>query len=148
LCKGCRGGVRNAPPHCVLLCPVLVSSRDHVGELSSDARLVVQSQRTTGGWIARQLARHPRPTSFRRLPGMGIERKYLLYFLRLFYSTGTDIGRNEIEMGPDLQNILRQSYNCLTTMPKLRSTYYGRLIYKIYYEGREAFLRYDLLAKL
>jgi len=47
--QGVSGGVRNAPPHCVLLCPVLVSSRDHVGELSSDARLVVQSQRTTGG---------------------------------------------------------------------------------------------------
>ena len=29
--------------------------------------------------------------------------------------------------GPDLQNILRQSYNYLTTMPKLRSTYDGRL---------------------
>ena len=69
-------------------------------------------------------------------------------FLRLFYSTGTDIGRNEIELGPDLQNILRQSYDCLTTMPKLRSTYYGRLIYKTSYEGRKAFLRYDSLAKL
>jgi len=33
-------------------------------------------------------------------------------------------------------------------MPKLRSTYDGRLIYKTSYEGREAFLRYDSLAKL
>jgi len=32
--------------------------------------------------------------------------------------------------GPDLQNILRQSYDYLTIMPKLRSTYDGRLIYK------------------
>jgi len=33
-------------------------------------------------------------------------------------------------LGPDLQNILRQSYDYLTIMPKLRSTYDGRLIYK------------------
>ena len=50
--------------------------------------------------------------------------------------------------GPDLQNILRQSYDYLTIMPKLRSTYDGRLIYKTSYEGRKAFLRYDSLAKL
>jgi len=31
---------------------------------------------------------------------------------------------------PDLQNILRQSYDYLTIMPKLRSTYDGRRIYK------------------
>ena len=30
--------------------------------------------------------------------------------------------------GPDLQNILRQSYDYLTIMPKLRSTYNGRII--------------------
>ena len=34
------------------------------------------------------------------------------------------------DQGPDLQNILRQSYNYLTIMPKLRSTYDGRLIYE------------------
>jgi len=51
-------------------------------------------------------------------------------------------------LGPDLQNTLRQSYDFLTTMPKLRSTYDGRLIYKTSYEGRKAFLRYDSLAKL
>jgi len=50
--------------------------------------------------------------------------------------------------GPDLQNILRQSYDYLTIMPKLRSTYDRRLIYKTSYEGRKAFLRYDSLAKL
>jgi len=49
---------------------------------------------------------------------------------------------------PDLQNILRQSYDYLTIMPKLRSTYDGRLVYKTSYEGRKAFLRYDSLAKL
>ena len=51
-------------------------------------------------------------------------------------------------LGPDLQNILRQSYDYPTTMPKLRSTYDKRLIYKTSYKEREAFLGYDLLAKL
>jgi len=51
-------------------------------------------------------------------------------------------------LGPNLQNILRQSYDFLTIMPKLRSTYDGRLIYKTPYEGRKAFLRHDSLAKL
>ena len=50
--------------------------------------------------------------------------------------------------GLDLQNILRQSYDYLTIMPELRSTYDRRLIYKTSYEGRKAFLRYDSLAKL
>jgi len=36
----------------------------------------------------------------------------------------------------------------LTIMPKLRSTYDGRLIYQTSYEGRKAFIRYDSLAKL
>jgi len=40
------------------------------------------------------------------------------------------------------------SYDNLTIMPKLRSTYDGRLIYKTSDEGCEAFLRYDSLAKL
>jgi len=51
-------------------------------------------------------------------------------------------------LGPNLQNILRQSYDYLTIMSKLRSTYDGRLIYKTSHEGRNAFLRYDSLAKL
>ena len=40
------------------------------------------------------------------------------------------------------------SYDNLTIMPKLRSTYDGRLIYETSYEERRAFLRYDSLAKL
>jgi len=46
-------------------------------------------------------------------------------------------------LGPDLQNILRQSYDYLTIMPKLRSTYDGRLIYKTSYNEREALHRQD-----
>ena len=42
--------------------------------------------------------------------------------------------------GPDLQNILRQSYDYLTIMPKLRSTYDGRLIYKTSTKGTRIFL--------
>ena len=49
-------------------------------------------------------------------------------------------------VGPDLQNILRQSYVYLTIMPKLRSTY-DSLIHKTSYEGHKAFLGYSLLAK-
>ena len=51
--------------------------------------------------------------------------------------------------GPDLQNILQQSDNlfALMIMPKLRSTYDGRLIYKTLYEERETFLRHDSLAR-
>ena len=52
------------------------------------------------------------------------------------------------ELGPDLQNILRQSYDYLTIIPgKLRSTYDRRLIHKTSYEKRKAFLRYNSLAK-
>jgi len=43
-------------------------------------------------------------------------------------------------LGPDLQNILRQSYDYLKIMSKLRSTYDGRLIYQPSYEERNAFL--------
>jgi len=49
-------------------------------------------------------------------------------------------------LGPDLLNILRQSY-CLTIMPKFRSTYNRRLIHKTSYEWRKVFLRYNSLAK-
>jgi len=52
------------------------------------------------------------------------------------------------DLGPDLQNILRQSYDYLTIMLKLRSTYDERLIYKTSYEEHKAFLTYDLLAKV
>jgi len=44
------------------------------------------------------------------------------------------------QLGPNLQNILRQSYDNLTIMPKLRSTYDERLIYKTAYEGHRLFL--------
>jgi len=50
-------------------------------------------------------------------------------------------------LAPDVQSILRQSYNYLTIMPKLRSTYDGHLIYQTSYEGHKAFLGYNLLAK-
>ena len=51
------------------------------------------------------------------------------------------------DLGPDLQNILRQSYDYLTIMPKLRSTYDGRLICKTSYEERKALLLSKSLAK-
>ena len=47
----------------------------------------------------------------------------------------TRVGR--INLAPDLQNISRQSYDCLTIMPKLRSTYDGRIIYKTAYNERK-----------
>jgi len=56
-----------------------------------------------------------------------------------------------MQLWPDLQNILLQSYDYPTIMPQLRSTYDGRRrIHKTSndYEEREAFLRYDSLAKL
>jgi len=43
--------------------------------------------------------------------------------------------------------IYKISYNNLAIIPKLRSTYNGRLIYHTSYEECKAFLRYDLLAK-
>ena len=51
------------------------------------------------------------------------------------------------DLWPDLQTVLRQSYDYLTIMPKLLSTYDGRLINKTSYKRRKAFLRYDSLAK-
>jgi len=39
----------------------------------------------------------------------------------------------QLNKGPDLQNILRQSHDYLTIMPKIRSTNDGRLIYKTSY---------------
>jgi len=47
--------------------------------------------------------------------------------------------------GPDLQNILRDSYDFLTIIPQSRSTYDGSLIYQTFYEERKAF-RYDSVA--
>jgi len=59
----------------------------------------------------------------------------------------TAIGNMHKKLSPDLQNILRQSYDYLKLMRKLRSTYDGRLIYKTSYEERKAFLKYNSLAK-
>jgi len=43
--------------------------------------------------------------------------------------------------------IYKTSYDNLTIVPKLRSTYDRCLIYKTSYEGHKAFLRYNSLAK-
>jgi len=45
-------------------------------------------------------------------------------------------------LGPDLQTVLRQSYDHLMIMPKLRFTYDGCLTYKTCYEEWKTFLRY------
>jgi len=65
-----------------------------------------------------------------------------LLALRIVHLAATVIA--VITRGP----IYKISYDNLTIMPKLRSTYDGRLIYKTSYEGRKAFLRYDSLAEL
>ena len=46
-------------------------------------------------------------------------------------------------LGPDLQNILRQSYDNAKVTINLRSTYDGRLIYKTSYNERAALHRQD-----
>ena len=45
--------------------------------------------------------------------------------------------RTTKDQGPDLQNILRQSYDYLAILPTLRSVYDGRLIYKTSYDYRK-----------
>jgi len=45
----------------------------------------------------------------------------------IFLGNDATVSQNQ---GPDLQNILRQSYDYLTIMPKIRSTYDRHLIYK------------------
>ena len=52
--------------------------------------------------------------------------------------------RDNGDMGPDLPNT---SYNYLTTMPKLRSTYDRHPVYKTSYGGCNDFPRYNSLAK-
>ena len=52
-----------------------------------------------------------------------------------------------VGQGPDLPNILRQSYDDLTIMTNYRSTYDRRLIQKTSWEGRKASLGYNSLAK-
>jgi len=49
--------------------------------------------------------------------------------------------KSTLDLGPDSQNILQQSYDYLMIMAKLRSTYDGRLIYKTSYNERKAFHR-------
>jgi len=63
-------------------------------------------------------------------------------------SASVELFAAAVDMGLDLQNILQQSYDYLTIVQKLRSTYDRRLIYKTSYKGCKAFLRYDSLAKL
>ena len=50
----------------------------------------------------------------------------------------------DADQRPDLQNILRQSYDYLTIMPKLPSTYDGRLIYKTSYNEWKAFRKNEI----
>ena len=66
----------------------------------------------------------------------GIDMHSTLGPLQLF-SRGCACG----SQGPDLENILRQSYDYHTIMPKLRSTYDKRLMYKT------SFLGYNSLAE-
>jgi len=68
--------------------------------------------------------------------------KYAVLWGREFSSEASCVD-NEC-FGPDLQNVLRLSYDYLTIMSKLRSTYDGCLIS---YKERKAFLKYDSLAK-
>jgi len=48
-----------------------------------------------------------------------------------------------MHLGSDLQNILRQSYDYLTIMPKFLLTYDKCLIYKISYDYRKINLRHN-----
>jgi len=87
-------------------------------------------------------------TSFtRQTPLTTTPRRQPLYtsiLVRTAYTTRIE----PTNQGPDLENILRLSYDYLTIIPILRSTYDGRIIYQTSYEGRKAFLSYNLLAKL
>ena len=64
-----------------------------------------------------------------------------IYGMRMHSPIGANV------QGSDLLNILRQSYDYLTIVPKLRSTYDGRLVYQTSNEEREAFLKKDFRAK-
>jgi len=55
-------------------------------------------------------------------------------------TVGTDVmlfGCDAYTRGPILQNILRDTYDYLTIMPKLRSTHDEYLIYKMSYDYRK-----------
>jgi len=60
-------------------------------------------------------------------------------------ATPPELAAHRRKPGPGLQKISWQSCDNLMIMPKLRSTYDGRLIYKTSYEERKVFLRYDSL---
>ena len=66
---------------------------------------------------------------------------FLALSLSPAYTVSTLMADFHVNLRPDLQNILRQSYNYLTIKPKLRSTYNGHLIYRTSYEGYKAVLR-------
>ena len=115
-------------------------------------------------------ARRRRPRTHRRRRGTRGGRHRRRHRLHATSSSNSGVGRRAVPPSPTtdssrppscsaarqtalgrgarLQNILRQSYDYFTIMPKLRSTYDGRPIYKTSYEGCRAFLRYDSLAKL
>jgi len=57
--------------------------------------------------------------------------------------TGVGKRRPPYEAG-DLLNVLPQSRDYLTIMSELRSTYDESLTYKISYEGRKAFIGYNI----
>ena len=57
-----------------------------------------------------------------------------------FVSASVELFAAAVDMGLDLQNILQQSYDYLTIMQKLQSTYEGRLFYKTSYKGCKSFL--------
>ena len=66
---------------------------------------------------------------------------------------GSDGGVNAfkliaVDQGPDLQNILRQSYDYLTIMPKLRSTYDRRLIQKNILRRTQGFSQVQFTCKI
>ena len=80
------------------------------------------------------------------LPAFAAERRRLIAPAAIDrYLLPTGFTAVALNLGPCLQNILRQSYDYLTIMPKLRSTNDERLIYQTSYEERSAFLRYDLV---
>ena len=103
---------------------------------------VQKDARHTGRWKGRSVDR-----SLRRRGIKGVDKGGALYPGLLVDDVAMHAAMLQVEisrLGPNLQNILRQSYDFLTIMPMLRSTYDGRLIYK----GSKAMLKYDSLAKL
>ena len=118
----------------VTLLAFTAARRPCSNRLISPGRRTHSSKPAAAACVGRMMGRTDRQTDARR-------------FYRLcpaYYATRFRLN----DLGPDLQNISRQSYDYLTLTPKLRSTYDGRLIYKTSYGGRKAFLRCNSLAKL